>query len=225
MESGCDDYIGVTRRRAREGALLPRRCPYPRSRPVVTVRRRRRKQGFGVRSRAVDRGVRGIAARRRGVMAAVLVTTIAASLLIGAGVAPSSAGAAPAGQLLAGPTTGLVDGQAVLVTGTGFAPHTTLHFYECRTFSGCVSIGASAVTNESGGLATIVHVRRGLDDHGTPVDCTVTQCFLAVSSSTSATSAGWSDMVSLHPPGSTSVWLSFAPQASVSVVANRRLVD
>ena len=158
-------------------------------------------------------------------MAAVLVTTMAASLLIGAGVAPSRAGAAPAGQLLAGPTTGLVDGQAVLVTGTGFAPHTTLHFYECRIFSGCVSIGASAVTDASGGLATIVHVRRGLDDHGTPVDCTVTQCFLAVSASTSATSAGWSDMVSLHPPESTSVWLSFAPQASVSVVANRRLVD
>jgi hypothetical protein len=158
-------------------------------------------------------------------MARVLGTTMASLLLIWAGVAPSPAGAASAGQLLAGPTTGLVDGQAVLVTGTGFAPDTTLHFYECRIFSGCVSIGASAVTDGSGGLATIVHVRRGLDDNGTPVDCTVTQCFLAVSTSTAAASAGWGDMVSLHPPESTSVWLSFAPQASVSVVANRRLVD
>jgi Neocarzinostatin family/Calx-beta domain len=145
----------------------------------------------------------------------VLVATATVVLVIGAAVGPSGADAASGAQLLAGPTTGLVDGQAILVTGTGFAPNKAFHLYECRTFGGCVSLDASAVTDASGRFGTVGHVRRGYDDSGTPVDCAATQCFVAVSSSTA-------DAPPMEPSW---VSLSFAVRPTVSVVANRRLAD
>jgi hypothetical protein len=147
---------------------------------------------------------------------------LAVALLIGATAGPGAADTVPGAQLQAGPTTDLVDGQPILITGTGFEPDTTVHLYECRNFSGCVALDESAVTDGTGRLATIGHVRRGLDDSGTPVDCTVTQCFLAVSSSTADAHAYWQDMT---PPDAAPIWLRFAPRATVSVVPNRRLAD
>jgi hypothetical protein len=163
----------------------------------------------------------------RDVLTRVLVATIALSLLIGATFDQDDASAATGLQLAAAPTTGLVDGQPILVTGTGFAPRTRLHFYECRTFDGCASVGASAVTDASGRLGTVVPVRRGLSDHGTPVDCTVTSCFLAASSTTADASANWADMVQLptSPAEPAVIGLSFAPQAAMAVVPNHRLAD
>ena len=151
----------------------------------------------------------------------LVVAMLAVALLIGATAGPSGADTVAGAQFMAGPTTGLVDGQPILVTGTGFAPDTTVHFYECRIISGCVALDQSAVTDGAGRLATIAHARRGLDDSGTPVDCTVTQCFLAVSSSTTDAHAAFQDMT----PGTGEVWLSFAPRATVTVVPNRRLAD
>ena len=51
----------------------------------------------------------------------VAMVTVVVALLIGATVGPIGAEAASGGQLLAGPATGLVDGQPILVTGAGFA--------------------------------------------------------------------------------------------------------
>lgn len=156
-----------------------------------------------------------------------VVATLVVTLVIGATGGPSGADPAAGAQFGAGPTTGLVDGQAILVGGTGFTPNTTLHFYECRTFSGCVALDGSAVTDSSGRFATVAHVRRGYDDSGTPVDCAVTQCFLTVSSSTSASHADWGDMVVFPStfPDAATIPLSFSPRPSVTVVHNRRLAD
>ena len=160
--------------------------------------------------------------------ARVIVAAFAVSLLIGASGGPSGAADAPGGALIAGPTTGLVDGQPILVAGTGgLAPNTTVHVYECRNFDGCESLNSSAVTDASGRFSTVAHVRRGLDDSGTPVDCAVTQCSLAVSSSTADAHASWSDMLPLpsSAPNVATVSLSFAVRPTVSVAQNRRLSD
>ena len=156
----------------------------------------------------------------------VAMVTVVVALLIGATVGPIGAEAASGGQLLAGPATRLVDGQPILVTGAGFAPSTTLHLYECRS-GDCESVDASAVTDSSGGFATFGHVRRGLDAFGYPVDCAVTVCNLAVSSSTADASAAWSDMTPLPStaPNPASVSLGFALRPTVSVVPNHRLAD
>jgi hypothetical protein len=175
----------------------------------------------------VHQTVTVIASVCRSLVARVLVATMAVSLLIGATVTPSGADAASGAQLSATPTTGLSDGQPIRVAGTGFAPNTRLHFYECRASEGCASLDASNVTDASGRLGTVVHVRRGLDDHGTPVDCTVTQCLLTVSSSTADASANWADMTQLatSPPRPAAIGLAFTPRAAMVVVPNRRLVN
>jgi len=134
---------------------------------------------------------------------------------------PRVADAASSPQLVAGPTTSLVDGQPILVGGTGFAPNTTLHLYECRIFSGCGSLDSSAVTDSSGRFSIVGHARRGFADDGTPVDCAVTQCFLTVSASTMDARASWQDMIRLPE---VQIWLSYA-RPTVSVISNRRLAD
>lgn len=147
-----------------------------------------------------------------------VVATLAVTLVIGAEASPSGADTAVAAQFGAGPTTGLVDGQAILVGGSGFTPNTTLHLYECRNFSDCLPIDESAATDGTGRLAAVAHVRRGLDDSGTPVDCAITSCSLGVSAS--AGSPVYFQDLAADP-----VDLRFATRPSVSVVHNRRLAD
>ena len=144
---------------------------------------------------------------------------LAVALLIGATAGPSGADTVAGAQFLAGPTTGLRRRAPILVTGTGFAPDTTVHFYECRIISGCVALDQSAVTDGARTVGDDCATGAASTHSGTPVDCTVTQCFLAVSSSTTDTHAAFQDMT----PGTGEVWLSFAPRATVTVVPNRRL--
>src|SRR4051812_921587 len=154
-------------------------------------------------------------------MRRLLIAMVAVALVMGATVSASGAGAASGTQLIADPQTSLVDRQATHVTGTGFAPKTTLHLYECRS-GDCESLDASTFTDASGRFSTVVHVKRALDAFGYPVDCAVTVCQLAASSATANARAYWQDMAPRPEPAFVS--LAFAP-ATASVIRNRRLTD
>jgi hypothetical protein len=116
--------------------------------------------------------------------AAPLVAASALTLLM-----TGSANAAGAATLTGSPTTGLTNGQIVTVSGTGFAPSTTIYIVECSSpapaQSNCdITHLAQATSSASGAItATAVTARTGPIGDGT---CAAggTNCSITASSST-----------------------------------------
>ncbi len=127
--------------------------------------------------------------------------------------APSGA---PTGSptLTADPSTGLLDGQSISVTGSGLAAQTLYGIIECQTgatdINGCDLNGFSvATTDGSGSFSTSTTVIRTIEPvaTGTPIDCaTVDACVLAVAPTSgliaASTPIAFADVVIVPPTAS-----------------------
>jgi len=125
--------------------------------------------------------------------------------------------AAPTGSsagtptLTADPSTGLLDGQSISVSGSGLAAATLYGVIECQTgatdITGCDLSGFSGVpTDGTGSFSTPTTVIRTIEPEGTgtPIDCATTDaCVLAVApadgSVAAATPISFADVVIVPP--------------------------
>jgi Neocarzinostatin family len=111
-----------------------------------------------------------------------LLTVSAACALVLAWAAPappSAAQAAATPTVTVTPDIGLVDGQSVLIEGTGFPSGVFVIVMQCQAGSTslsellamCVTMGAAPTPNASGSFSTFQEVHRTIEPGSGPVDC------------------------------------------------------
>ena len=117
---------------------------------------------------------------RRMAILGTAFTALAVALLVGVGGAAPAVGGEPvtvrpqAVSISVSPSTGLLDGAAVTVAGTGFAPGVTVHLVQCHTSmvpGPCGENPFAAVSDSSGAFTTNITVPRVLYFNFNPYDC------------------------------------------------------